>query len=53
MTIQPAGAPPTGKGFGSKLTERVVPTYFSGKAQLDYRPAGVIFLLDGTLAIGR
>ena len=49
----PAVVPPVRKGFGSRLTERIVPTYFSGKAQLDYRPAGVIFLLDGTLAIGR
>lgn len=49
----PTVAVPTRKGFGSRLTERIVPTYFSGKARLEYEPAGLVFSLDGTLDIGR
>jgi len=53
-----AGGPrietPTRRGFGSRLTERVVPGYFAGEAVLDYAPSGFCYTLDGSLkAIGR
>jgi two-component sensor histidine kinase len=41
--------PPTSKGFGSRLTERVVPTYFNGKASLSYPEEGLHYVLDGTI----
>lgn len=40
---------PLKKGFGSRLTERVVPTYFAGRAELDYANEGVRYRLNGTL----
>ena len=49
----PAVSLPSRKGFGSRLTERIVPTYFSGKAQLDYAVSGLVFSLDGTLSLTR
>lgn len=44
---------PSRRGFGSRLTERVVPTYFGGTAATDYAPAGLTYVLDGTLGAGR
>lgn len=40
---------PEGRGFGSKLIERIVAAYFEGTGVLDFRPEGVRFVLDGTL----
>lgn len=40
---------PARRGFGSRLTTRVVPTYFDGRAAFDFRPDGVIYLLTGRL----
>jgi two-component sensor histidine kinase len=37
------------KGFGSRLTERIVPAYFGGKAGDHYVPEGVRYLLEGML----
>jgi two-component sensor histidine kinase len=49
-----AGGPlvvePTKKGFGSRLTERVVPSYFDGRAKTLYVSAGIQYRLDGSLA---
>lgn len=45
----PPVAQPTRRGFGTRLTERVVPTYFQGKASLNYEPAGVVYHLSGVL----
>lgn len=45
----PTVVPPTRRGFGSKLIERSLRSYFRGPAQLDYRPSGVVFTLDAPL----
>ncbi|WP_182086566.1 HWE histidine kinase domain-containing protein [Aureimonas sp. ME7] len=45
----PAVEPPTRRGFGSRLVERVVPGYFKGAARIEYRAGGVVFTLDGVL----
>lgn len=45
----PAVAAGDRKGFGSRLTERIVPAYFSGKAGVHFDPAGVRYLLEGVL----
>ncbi|GJD31181.1 hypothetical protein PMNALOAF_2434 [Methylobacterium adhaesivum] len=38
----PEVAPPTRKGFGSRLIERQLPLEFDGTAEIDYRSAGVV-----------
>ena len=43
----PAPTPPTRKGFGSRLLERVVPSYFEGGATLDYASEGLRYVLEG------
>ncbi|MGZ3218307.1 HWE histidine kinase domain-containing protein [Paracoccus sp. T5] len=45
----PDVAPPSRKGFGARLTERVVPSYFDGHAELRYAPEGVRYKLTGSL----
>jgi two-component sensor histidine kinase len=45
----PSAKEPASRGFGSRLTERVVPTYFSGKAKTDFRPEGIEYRLVGTV----
>jgi PAS domain S-box-containing protein len=45
----PTVSPPTHKGFGSRLTERVVPSYFSGTASMAYPKEGAVYVLDGSL----
>ena len=40
---------PTHTGFGSRLTNSVVPSYFSGLAETHYEPAGVVYKLTGKL----
>lgn len=45
----PPVIPSQKKGFGSRLTERVVPSYFDGKARLDHAPGGVCYELNGVL----
>ncbi|MER0238077.1 HWE histidine kinase domain-containing protein [Fulvimarina sp. MAC8] len=37
---------PKRSGFGSKLMQRVVASYFNGKAYLDFEPAGLVFRLN-------
>lgn len=37
------------KGFGSRLTERIVPAYFGGKAGIHHDPSGIRYLLEGKL----
>lgn len=37
------------KGLGSRLTERIVPAYFGGKAGVHYDATGVRYLLEGFL----
>ncbi|SIQ75774.1 HWE histidine kinase domain-containing protein [Bosea sp. TND4EK4] len=43
----PPVAPPSNRGFGSKLIERIVAAYFEGEGHLDFRPEGVRFKLVG------
>jgi two-component sensor histidine kinase len=40
---------PTRAGFGSKLIERALATEMNGKAEIEYRPAGVKFTLEAPL----
>ena len=42
----PPVAPPTRKGFGSRVIERGLAHELEGKAQLDYRPEGVVCTID-------
>ena len=44
----PPVAPPAGRGFGSKLIERIVASYFEGEGRLEFAPAGIRFKLTGT-----
>jgi two-component sensor histidine kinase len=37
------------QGFGSKLIERIVGSYFDGTGRLDYAPGGVRFELTGAV----
>ncbi|RIX98693.1 sensor histidine kinase [Aureimonas flava] len=37
-------------GFGSRLVGRVVPTYFNGKATLDYASSGLTYIMIGSLS---
>lgn len=44
----PAVAPPTREGFGTKLIQTLVGSYFGGLVNLEYRPEGVTFSLERT-----
>lgn len=43
----PAVDPPGTRGFGSKLIERIVASYFEGEGRLIFDPAGIRFRLTG------
>ncbi|RIX99528.1 PAS domain-containing protein [Aureimonas flava] len=45
----PAVTPPTRRGFGSKLIERIVASYFDGEGRIDFDPAGIRFTLTGAV----
>ncbi|WP_192847143.1 sensor histidine kinase [Aureimonas sp. AU4] len=49
-----AGGPPVKlperRGFGSKLIERIVASYFDGAGHIDFDPAGIRFTLTGAPA---
>jgi two-component sensor histidine kinase len=45
----PAVVPGDRKGFGSRLTERIVPSYFGGQAGVHFDPTGLRYLLEGVL----
>lgn len=45
----PVASPPRRQGFGTALTERIVPGYFTGEAARSYDSAGVTYVLRGTL----
>lgn len=45
----PSVATPAKNGFGSRLTTRVVPYYFDGKAEIVFQPAGIHYVLTGNL----
>jgi len=46
----PAVAPPSRKGFGSRIIEKVLATYVNGVAHSDYRPDGLHFTLSAPVA---
>lgn len=50
-----SGGPPVvsveRKGFGSRLMERIVPSYFGGSAKLSQDPAGIRYALEGKLEV--
>lgn len=46
----PPVAAPTRRGFGSTLIERSLRSYFGGTAAIDYRPDGLVFVLDAGLS---
>lgn len=48
----PIVLPPTRSGFGSKLTDRIVASYFEGEGKTTYNPGGVRFELTGTISLG-
>lgn len=43
----PAVAAPQRRGFGSKLIERIVASYFNGEGRIDFAPGGIAFRLVG------
>lgn len=45
----PDVTPPNRRGFGSRLTERVVPGYFNGTAKVQFHASGVVYELNGSL----
>lgn len=45
----PAVSPPSSKGFGGKLIERVLPKEFGGKASVSYAPHGFRYELRTTM----
>ncbi|RYG97082.1 MAG: DUF4118 domain-containing protein [Alphaproteobacteria bacterium] len=48
------GGPPVNEpgplGFGSRLTQRVVPMYFDGTAEINFEKAGLTYTLSGTMS---
>ncbi|MWV25326.1 PAS domain-containing protein [Methylobacterium sp. 2A] len=45
----PPVVPPETRGFGSKLIERIVASYFDGQGRLDFDPPGIRFRLTGLI----
>ncbi|MEG8023518.1 hypothetical protein QP162_01815 [Sphingomonas aurantiaca] len=41
--------PPTRQGFGSRMIERSLRSYFHGETSLEFHPAGVVFRIDAPL----
>lgn len=48
----PTVTDPENKGFGSRLVETIVASYFSGRGHLEYAPNGIVFSLVGRLQTG-
>lgn len=40
---------PERRGFGSRLTNQIVPSYFDGSGETQFTPEGLRYVLDGTL----
>jgi len=40
---------PIDKGFGARLIETIVASYFSGRGKVAYEPKGIVFTLEGRL----
>ena len=45
----PTVAPPSRRGFGSRMIEQALAGYFNGRAELSYDPAGLSFDLTAPL----
>ena len=45
----PPVAPPSSRGFGSQLLNKVGPGYFSGIGKIEYKPDGVAYRLHGKI----
>jgi two-component sensor histidine kinase len=45
----PEVEPPSRRGFGSRLVERIVGSYFNGRGELSYEAEGVLFTLTGRI----
>jgi PAS domain S-box-containing protein len=45
----PRVSPPTRTGFGSRMIERALAREIGGKAEIDYRPRGVVFTAEAPL----
>jgi len=45
----PPVAPPTRRGFGSRLIERAIKSELQGQAAMTYDPAGFVCIMDGQL----
>ncbi|MGW8281440.1 HWE histidine kinase domain-containing protein (plasmid) [Sphingomonas aurantiaca] len=45
----PSVSPPTRQGFGSRMIERSLRSYFHGETSLDFDPSGVVFRIDAPL----
>lgn len=48
----PEVAPPTRRGFGSRMIEKALASEFGGSAEIDYRPRGVVFTIEADLVVG-
>jgi two-component sensor histidine kinase len=46
----PAVAPPSRRGFGSRMIERGLAAELQGEARIDWRPEGVVCTIDAPLA---
>jgi PAS domain S-box-containing protein len=46
----PAVSVPTRRGFGSRILEQALPTELQGTVALDYRPAGLSYVVEGVLS---
>jgi PAS domain S-box-containing protein len=49
----PPARPPSRTGFGTRMIERALAMQLSGKATIDYRPSGVVCVIDAPLAAMR
>lgn len=45
----PPVSPPTQRGFGSRMIERALAAELGGKAEIEYRPKGVVFSIEAPL----
>lgn len=45
----PPVAAPSRRGFGTRLLERVIPSYFAGTGRVDYLSDGLKYTLDGVI----
>jgi two-component sensor histidine kinase len=45
----PPVCPPTRRGFGSRMIERALADELEGRAEIDYRPDGVVFTAEARM----